>query len=133
VVDIILDPNEPPIRDGAIVELKYLPAYVLVKLERTWASRLEGLDDSVIPVKPRMVRTQITVVDREKSDTNSEKETISHDGGLCIHRLSLTGTDHTYRIGGHCFTSKRNVVAIQPIRSSLSQFRAINHKIASQL
>jgi hypothetical protein len=53
IIDIILDPDpeEPPLGDGPIVHLK-LPAYVLVKLSRTRASRLQGLGKCVIPIQP---------------------------------------------------------------------------------
>jgi hypothetical protein len=47
IVDIILHPDEPPIGNEPIIWLKYLPAYILVKLTCTQASRLEGLDEAV--------------------------------------------------------------------------------------
>jgi ATP-dependent exoDNAse (exonuclease V) alpha subunit len=64
IVNIILDPNEPLIGNGPVVELKYLPRYILVKLDRTRASPLEGLEQSVIPVKPRMVTAQIKLTEQ---------------------------------------------------------------------
>jgi hypothetical protein len=48
IVDIILHPDKPPIGNEPIVQLKYLPAYILVKLTCTQASRLKGLDEAVI-------------------------------------------------------------------------------------
>ena len=41
--------------------LKRLPAYILVKMSRTRASRLEGLEDNVIPVEPTETAMDITV------------------------------------------------------------------------
>ena len=38
IVDIILNPDEPPIGDEPIVELKYLPSYILMKLHWTQAT-----------------------------------------------------------------------------------------------
>jgi hypothetical protein len=61
IVDIILHPDEPPIGDGAIVNLKYLPSYILVKLCRTRASKLDGLEESVIPVEVEMTTMKIKV------------------------------------------------------------------------
>ncbi|PSS19942.1 hypothetical protein PHLCEN_2v3115 [Hermanssonia centrifuga] len=52
IVDIILDPEEPPVGDGSIVHLHRLPLYVLVRMSRTRASQLAGLDEGVIPVQP---------------------------------------------------------------------------------
>jgi hypothetical protein len=52
VVDVVLHPEEPPLDEGQIVGLKYLPAHILVKLTRTRATRLEGLADQVMPVTP---------------------------------------------------------------------------------
>ncbi|KAJ7681501.1 hypothetical protein B0H17DRAFT_910155, partial [Mycena rosella] len=37
IVDIILDPDEPPVGNEPIVQLKKMPAYILVKLTRTRA------------------------------------------------------------------------------------------------
>ena len=52
IVNIILDPDEPPISaNECIVHLKYLSSYLLVKLSYTQASQLAGLEDAVIPVE----------------------------------------------------------------------------------
>ena len=62
VVDIILHPDEPPISDSdPIVHLQHLPAYLLVKLSRTRASRLAGLDDAVIPVEVATTSMKISI------------------------------------------------------------------------
>jgi len=53
IVDIWLDPNEPSLAlQQPLIKLKYLPVCILVKLERTCASRLKDLEESVIPVEP---------------------------------------------------------------------------------
>ncbi|KAJ6622669.1 hypothetical protein B0H10DRAFT_2340322 [Mycena sp. CBHHK59/15] len=52
IVDIILDPDEPPVGDAPIVRLQKMPAYILVKLTRTRARQLPGLDKLVIPIEP---------------------------------------------------------------------------------
>ncbi|GLB44644.1 putative G-quadruplex DNA unwinding [Lyophyllum shimeji] len=52
VVDIILHPDEQLNGNSAIVHLCYLPLYILVKLHRTRATTLEGLEECVIPVEP---------------------------------------------------------------------------------
>ncbi|KAF7971479.1 hypothetical protein HWV62_20998 [Athelia sp. TMB] len=65
IVGNILHPDEPDIADESIVHLKYVPSYILVKLDRTRASRLEGLDESVIPVEPRTISMQISIKTRE--------------------------------------------------------------------
>ena len=59
VVDIILHPDEPPIGNEPIVKLKYLPAYILVRMDRTRAAPLTGLDRGVIPVEPMTTRMNI--------------------------------------------------------------------------
>lgn len=49
ITDIILHPEEPPFDQSApVVKLRHLPAYILVKLNRTRASQLAGLDEAVI-------------------------------------------------------------------------------------
>jgi len=59
VVDIVLDPEELPLGDDSIVTLKHLPQCVLVKLNRTRAARLDGLDDGIIPIFPAKSSMQI--------------------------------------------------------------------------
>ena len=61
IVDIILHPDEPTIEDGPVVKLKYLPSYVLIKLTRTRATQLLGLDEGVIPVQVTTRNFQIKV------------------------------------------------------------------------
>ena len=51
IVDIILHPNMPPPSVKPTVYLKYMPSYILVKLNCIWASQLDRLDESVIPVE----------------------------------------------------------------------------------
>lgn len=52
IIDILLHADEPPIAPiNGVVRLKYLPSYVLVKLDRTRTSPLPGLDPSIIPVE----------------------------------------------------------------------------------
>jgi hypothetical protein len=51
IIDIILHPDKPPIPDEPVVHLKYLPLYILVKLSRTRAMILQGLEDRVIPIQ----------------------------------------------------------------------------------
>lgn len=62
IVDIVLHPDEPPINHGiSVVSLKYLPVYILVKLSRSRISRLDGLDDYVVPVEPATTSYRIQV------------------------------------------------------------------------
>ncbi|KAF5323226.1 hypothetical protein D9758_018101 [Tetrapyrgos nigripes] len=53
IVDIVLDPHEPKHDDDRpVTHLKYLPLYILVKMKRTRAQKLAGLDKNVIPIEP---------------------------------------------------------------------------------
>jgi hypothetical protein len=66
IVDIILHPDEPPISDDqSVVHLQHLPAYILVELERTWISKLDGLEEGVIPIRPRQRAMRISVQQRK--------------------------------------------------------------------
>jgi len=51
-ISIILNPEEPPPEGASIVKLKHLPQFILVKLNRTRATRLDALDDGVIQIFP---------------------------------------------------------------------------------
>ena len=61
IVDIILDPAEEVSGDEPIVRLKRLPICILVKLHRTRATTLKGLDETVIPIEPASIKMQIRV------------------------------------------------------------------------
>ena len=64
IVDIVLHSEEPDFADeGTTIHLRYLPAYILVKLSRTRATQLEGLEQHVIPVQPTCVQFQVTYLD----------------------------------------------------------------------
>jgi hypothetical protein len=60
-LDIILHAEEPPVAMEAIVHLKKMPICIMVKLTRTRASHLDGLEESVVPVEPLTSRTEIEV------------------------------------------------------------------------
>jgi hypothetical protein len=45
IVNIILDVDKPPIPNDLVVILKMPPAYILLKLDQTWVTRLEGLKE----------------------------------------------------------------------------------------
>jgi ATP-dependent exoDNAse (exonuclease V) alpha subunit len=66
VVDIILDENEGHVdaASGTVV-LRKPPAYILVKLDRTKAKRLAGLEEGVIPLIPSERTFDIVVGRRE--------------------------------------------------------------------
>ena len=67
ITDIILNPDEPPLDEGPVVTLKHLPESVLVKLTRTRAAALPGLEEGVIPIQRISTKMQIHV--RGKSAT----------------------------------------------------------------
>ena len=69
IVDVFLNPEEFPLEDSAIISLKHLPQCVLVKLNRTRAARLNGLDDGVIPIFPAKCSMQITLEKKTKTVT----------------------------------------------------------------
>lgn len=53
VIDIILDEREEQlIPETGVVELKYPPSYVLVRLNHTRAKQLDGLPENVLPLVP---------------------------------------------------------------------------------
>ncbi|KAM5532632.1 hypothetical protein V8D89_013676, partial [Ganoderma adspersum] len=66
IVKIVLHPQEAPIGEGAVVKLRFLPAYILVKLDRTKACALRGLDEGVLPVEPVTSSMRIEVMDKGK-------------------------------------------------------------------
>lgn len=68
IVDIILDEDEPDYDHSRHeVKLRRVPAFVLVKLDRTKAGKLEGLDEGVLPLEPMERHYEITLPDRKKT------------------------------------------------------------------
>lgn len=62
IVDIVLDEREPAIDpSGDVVNLKYPPAYILVKLNKTRLKQLRGLDECVIPIRPTVQKMRINI------------------------------------------------------------------------
>ena len=61
ITDIILDPDEPELGEDPTVTLKYLPACILVRLLRTRAGQLPGLESGVIPIQRVSSAMQIKV------------------------------------------------------------------------
>lgn len=64
---IVRNPAESPLGDGDVVELKYMPAYILVKLDHTLATGLAGLEDQ----RSRYVRGSIVRCRRVERCGNS--------------------------------------------------------------
>ena len=65
IVDIILHPYEPPIGNAPVVHLKYMPTYILVKLSRTRAAALQGLEANVVPIEPATTSYRIKIQQRD--------------------------------------------------------------------
>ncbi|KAK1233979.1 hypothetical protein PQX77_002829 [Marasmius sp. AFHP31] len=60
--------SEPPFpEDQRIVHLKNLPSYILVKLERTCISQLDGLAEGVVPIEPRKQTMRISIQQKKGS------------------------------------------------------------------
>jgi len=71
IVNIILDADEPPVPNDPVVKLKMPPAYILIKLDRTQATRLEGLEERTIPLEPSTARYRIKVGSGRKTVTHT--------------------------------------------------------------
>lgn len=73
IVDIILHPDKPPLPNTNIVDLVHLLSYILVKLDRTGVTQLEGLQPSVIPVEPASKSFTIAVPVEAKPQNRTVK------------------------------------------------------------
>jgi hypothetical protein len=72
ITDIILNPDEHPLEEGALVTLKHLPECVLVKLSRTRTGALPNLEEGVVPIQRISARTQIRVRGRSRTVTRTQ-------------------------------------------------------------
>jgi len=60
IIDIMLSLDEPVVSDlHATIKLQQLLVCILVKLNWTWATQLDGLEGSTIPVEPATRSYQI--------------------------------------------------------------------------
>lgn len=75
ITAVILDPQEE-FTEGVqnVIHLRYLPMYILVKMSRTRAIQLDGLDPGVVPILP--AKRKITIKVRETSG-NTVQRTIT--------------------------------------------------------
>ena len=72
VVDIVLNPEEPPFEDGSWIELKHLPKCVLLKLLCTRAAAFPGFGEGAIPIQRISTRTQIHVGGKLRTVTRTQ-------------------------------------------------------------
>ena len=93
ITDVVLNPEEPPLDDASIVTLKYLPQCILVKLNRTRAARLYGLDDGVIPILP--IKSSMQIVLERKAGTVTQSQ------------ISILSTQYSVT-AAHCSTGHRS-------------------------
>ena len=70
IVDVVLDSREPPLPPDAIIHLSYQLSYILVKLNRTRAPRLDGLAEGVVPVQVASQSLKISLVNSEGKVVN---------------------------------------------------------------
>jgi hypothetical protein len=76
IIDILLHPDEPPLNThNSRIELKFLPICILVKLAKTRAKQLKGLDECVIPIEPTTSKYHInmTTPDGKKTQRTFER------------------------------------------------------------
>ncbi|THH18968.1 hypothetical protein EW146_g2114 [Bondarzewia mesenterica] len=52
ITEIILHPGELLTGNDDVVHLREVPLYILIKMQRTRASKLDHLDDNIIPIEP---------------------------------------------------------------------------------
>ena len=74
IVDIVLDPRENGnVIPGECTELLYPPAYVLVQMNRTKASTLNGLQPGVLPITPLSRTFTITAANGSKTTVTRQQ------------------------------------------------------------
>lgn len=65
IVDIVLNPGEIYSKEAKEVVTTKLPLYLLVKLDWTQTTPLEGLQEAVIPVEPMTQTLQIQLAGKD--------------------------------------------------------------------
>lgn len=95
IIDVVLDEEEPAFEgDRSEVDLHFMPAFLLIKMDRTRADTLPGLPTGVLPLEPmsksfvvnllngqaqRVKRTQLPLtVAYAFTDMRSQGQTIPH-------------------------------------------------------
>ena len=94
IIDIMLSLGEPVVSDlHATIKLQQLPVCILVKLNRTWATQLDGLEGSTIPVEPATRSYQIKC-------TSPEGKAITRTVKRCQFPMTATYAFMDYRSQG---------------------------------
>ncbi|KAF8581903.1 hypothetical protein K439DRAFT_1618710 [Ramaria rubella] len=72
IIGITPDPREEQRPNHGTVVLSYPPTYILVKLQRTRAEKLEGLEDGTLPIEPakKNIKIQVPVVGKKNMNRN---------------------------------------------------------------
>ncbi|CUA73486.1 hypothetical protein RSOLAG22IIIB_05336 [Rhizoctonia solani] len=120
VVEIFLHPNEPPFDSGAsVVTLSKLPSHILVKMDRTRATKLPGLSDNVLPILPVSKNFRV-VLPIQQADGSVA------DIPRTIHRLQFPITPAyaftDYRSQGQTIPAAIIDIATPPTGSALSLY-----------
>ncbi len=61
ITDIAFDRREDLDQGASIQRLRFLPKYILVRMDRTKACKLSGLPDNVIPIEPMSTRINVPI------------------------------------------------------------------------
>ncbi|CUA71576.1 Structural maintenance of chromosomes protein 4 [Rhizoctonia solani] len=118
ISEIILDPNEPYFDpEAASVTLSRLPSHILVKMDRTRASPLPGLQENVLPIVPTSRSFRIVLPIRQK---DGSVKTIPRT----VHRLQFPITPAyaftDYRSQGQTIPAAIIDIATPPTGGGLS-------------
>jgi len=108
IVDIILDKDEPPLPDKNIMNLVHLPSYILVQLNRTHVTQLEGLPLCIIPVIPMSKSFTITMM----VDGKPQNRTIKH----CQFPMTAAYAFTDYQSQGQTISYVLVNIALPPTR-----------------
>jgi hypothetical protein len=133
IVDIILHPDERPLGNEPIAQLEYLPAYILVKMARTRASLLDGLDESVIPVEVEStsfrIKTQVST--GKMMQRTVKRRQFPMTAGYAFTDYRSQGPNNTVCHRRHRTAPKQHTQPIQPLCRTFTELRTIDDMITA--
>ena len=130
-VEIVLHLDEPRQGLASVVRPKYLPIYVLVKMNRTRASRLPGLATSVIPIEPSKRTFQIKLVKGNLTKRVHRRQFAMTPAYAFTD--SFSGANNSSRHSQHRQPTDGRPKFVQPVRRALSQLREGDDPAAEEL
>ena len=131
IVNIILYPDEPPLSSETIITLKHLPSYILVKMQRTCATQLDGLSEVSCWGCNMQLPDQSSYYWRQICYMECSSLSVSNDTSIHFYWLLIARTNTSLCHHRHCYTTNGWARLIQFVCCAVLKFGEGDHSITA--